>query len=39
MFKATPSQKPKQTFRSIIQDSSKKIIPELWLKEIKELAK
>ena len=39
MFKATPSQKPKQTFKSIIQDSSKKIIPELWLKEIKELAK
>ena len=39
LFKATPTQKPKQTFRSIIQDSSKKIIPELWLKEIKELAK
>jgi len=39
MFKPTPSQKPKQTFRLIIQDSSKKIIPELWLKEIKELAK
>nr|BAR30182.1 hypothetical protein [uncultured Mediterranean phage uvMED] len=39
MFKATPSQKPKQTFRSIIKDHSKKIIPELWFKEIKELAK
>ena len=39
LFKATPTQKPKQTFRSIIEDSSKKIIPELWFKEIKELAK
>jgi|TARA_Y100000052_G_scaffold23866_1_gene25970 hypothetical protein len=39
MFKPVPTQKPKQTFRSIIQDSSKKIIPELWFKEIKELAK
>ena len=35
LFKATPTQKPKQTFRSIIEDSSKKIIPELWFKEIK----
>ena len=39
MFKPVPTQKPKETFRSIIQNSSKKIIPELWLKEIKELAK
>ena len=34
MFKATPSQKPKQTFRSIIQDSSKKIIPEFFTRLI-----
>ena len=39
MFKPVPTQKPKETFRSIIQNSSKKIIPELWIKEIKELAK
>ena len=39
MFKPVPTQKPKETFRSIIQNSSKKIIPELWFKEIKELAK
>ena len=39
MFKPVPTQKPKETFRSIIQNSSKKIISELWIKEIKELAK
>ena len=39
MFKPIPTQRPKQTFSSIVGGASKKLIPEMWLKEIQELAK
>ena len=39
MYKPIPTQRPKQTFRFIVGDASTKLIPEMWLREIKQLAK
>ena len=39
MFKPIPTQRPKQKFISIVGDIGDKLIFEMWLKEIKELAK
>tara|TARA_R100001015_G_C4555381_1_gene116315 strand:+ start:43 stop:804 length:762 start_codon:yes stop_codon:yes gene_type:complete len=39
VFKPTPTQAPKQSFNSIITSESRKLIPEMWLDEIQELAK
>jgi len=39
MFKSTPTQAPKQSFANIVTSASRKLIPEMWLDEIQELAK
>jgi len=39
MYKPIPTQRPKQTFKFIVGDASTKLIPEMWLREIKNLAK
>ena len=39
MFKSTPTQAPKQSFANIVTSASRKLIPEMWLNEIQELAK
>ena len=39
MYKPIPTQRPKQKFTSIVGDIGNKLIFEMWLKEIKELAK
>lgn len=39
MFKPIPTQRPKQRFTSIVGDIGDKLIFEMWIKEIKELAK
>ena len=39
LFKPIPTQRPKQRFTSIVGDIGDKLIFEMWIKEIKELAK
>tara|TARA_R100000700_G_scaffold39245_1_gene51672 strand:+ start:872 stop:1633 length:762 start_codon:yes stop_codon:yes gene_type:complete len=39
IFKSTPTQAPKQSFKSIITSESRRLIPEMWLDEIQDLAK
>ena len=39
IYKPIPTQRPKQRFMSLVGDIGDKLIFEMWLKEIKELAK
>ena len=39
VFKSIPTQAPKQSFGDIVTLASRKLIPEMWLDEIQELAK
>jgi len=39
MFRSIPTQAPKQSFANIVTSASRKLIPEMWLNEIQELAK